>query len=241
MGIALPRSGAAAQIFYRRHSDASIVRVMEEFLRDGMVVLDIGAHVGEYTLIAAKVVGPRGKVHAIEPQPSCAEIVSRNAKLNRLENVTVYRCAVSNEDGETPFHIDRISMGGFVAAQEDNASHLVPCVTVDTIMEDSGLSEVHLLKIDAAGNERAVLQGGAFLFTGAKPPMVICKFYHPGIVRERHGYDAKDIIDTLLNWNYQLFGLVKDNRVPIDSSDKVMQFFGQHTYCVPLLGIRKVG
>lgn len=67
MRIALPHSGSAAQVFYRRYSNYEIVRVMEETLREGDTVIDIGAHIGKYTLIAAYLVGSKGEVHAVEP------------------------------------------------------------------------------------------------------------------------------------------------------------------------------
>jgi FkbM family methyltransferase len=212
---------------------------MEEFLQDGMVALDIGAHIGEYALIAAGLAGCKGQVHVFEPQPLCAEMLRRNAQFNCLTNIFVHGCAVSDQDGHVRFHIDRRSMGGFMVRSGDIASVQVPCVTLDTFVKTQELPEVHLVKADAAGNERAVLLGGRSLFTAAKAPVLICKFYHPDVVTERHSYDAREIIATLADWNYELFGLVNNGRIPISSPEQAIRVFDDHTYGFPVLGIRR--
>ena len=103
MRIALPRSGSAAQVFYRGHSNVQIVRVMEERLKPGDIVLDVGAHIGEYSLVAAWWVGPHGQVHAVEPQPRAAEIIRLNAQLNGLPNIKVHQCALAEKLGTASF------------------------------------------------------------------------------------------------------------------------------------------
>ena len=65
----------------------------------GDIVVDVGAHIGHYTLIAAKRVGPKGKVISIEADPKNFEILNKNIELNKLnDNVITINCAVSSKE-----------------------------------------------------------------------------------------------------------------------------------------------
>jgi predicted RNA methylase len=110
----LPNSGAAAQLYYRQFSSAIAAETTIQLLRPGATVFDVGAHVGEYTTIAAKCVGPGGVVHAFEPQPDLQSILHRNMHNNSLANVSVYQCAVTDRSGTVGLVIDRKSMGGWI-------------------------------------------------------------------------------------------------------------------------------
>ena len=112
MQIMLPNSGAAAQVYYRKFSSPQILQTMTEHLRDGMVVLDLGAHAGEYTLITGALVRPSGAVFAFEPQPQLAAIIRGNVQRNRFSHVQVVECAIGNYTGNIGFVTDTRSMGG---------------------------------------------------------------------------------------------------------------------------------
>src|ERR1035441_6724268 len=62
--------------------------LLGSLIRPGMTVFDIGAHVGHYTLLAARIVGPTGRVYAFEPEPENFALLKRNVELNGYKNVT---------------------------------------------------------------------------------------------------------------------------------------------------------
>lgn len=237
--IALPHSGCAAQVFYRKHSNRGIVEVMERYLRPGDIVLDVGAHIGEYTLVASKLVGPQGQVHAIEPQPHAAAIIAMNARLNGLENIKIHECALGDREGTMPFKWDSRSWGGLLVSGEKDGNLMVQCITLDQFCRREQLAYVRLVKIDAAGNERAVLQGGASLFCSAQPPVVLCKLYHPEVVRDRFGYEAREIVELLQSWGYALRVLTGSGELPVTPTD-CYQVFSRRAYGFPLVGWRKL-
>lgn len=149
MSIALPRSGSAAQVFYRRHSNAEIVKIMEKILKPGDIVVDIGAHIGEYTLIAAYLVKPSGMVYAIEPQPECVNYIRQNCEINGLKKMyKVYQLAAGDLSGSVSFKRDPHSWGGLVVSDGGNLS--VQCVRLDDFAEREGLKNIAFIKIDAA-------------------------------------------------------------------------------------------
>lgn len=239
MEICLPKSGSAAQILYRGHSSSPIVEAMSELLSDGMVMIDIGAHIGEYTLIGAKLVGPIGQVHALEPQPTLVEMIKQNAARNDLTNVKVYNCAVADFNGSVSFITDPGSMSGWIAANPGGAT-AVPCTTLEQLVLQNNLARIDLVKIDAAGNELSVLQGGTTLLSDGRPA-IICKLYHPAVIAERFGYDARMTIELLRSYKYELFLLDRTaeaaNR-PVYSLDQLREHFDRGAYCLHILALR---
>ena len=78
-------------------------QVFEKVVASGSVVFDIGANVGYYTLLAAVLVGPRGKVVAFEPVPDNLRYLKEHLRLNHIANVSVIEDAVSDDSGEIFF------------------------------------------------------------------------------------------------------------------------------------------
>src|SRR5204863_4628396 len=86
-----PKGGAGALIYYQGNSEPETALFLTGFLKPGMVFWDIGAHIGEYSVIASKCVGTAGRVHALEPRPDVYEFLERNVVANGLSNVTIHR------------------------------------------------------------------------------------------------------------------------------------------------------
>lgn len=126
-------------------------------LKPGMVVWDIGANVGLYTLCAATHIRPSGMVYAFEPMPENLVHLRTHLDLNRIDNVRVEEKAVFDrngvvrmEQGDSPseWHLD--SLG----------DHEVLSIALDSWLAREGAHPPHVLKIDVEGSEVAVLRGG---------------------------------------------------------------------------------
>lgn len=140
-------------------------RLFGDLLRSGDAYMDVGAHVGYHTLIARKCVGPSGTIIAIDPQPhNCAKIL-RNWQLNNFGNLVVYPAAASDQQrflilhDQPPTDRARLSIMEPSLAGDMPQRFVVPAIRLDTLLEDHGLSQVRLLKIDAEGHEPQVLSG----------------------------------------------------------------------------------
>lgn len=206
MQISLPRSGSAAHIYYRTLSSAAKVRTLTEQLGDGMIAFDIGAHIGEYTLIMAALVRASGHVYAFEPQKNLAKTIRGNAAANRLDNITVFESAVGSGCGEVPFSSNPGSMAGWIVANAQTAARAetVSCVSVDQFVAGNSLTQLDFIKLDAAGNEVAALQGAAGTLSRMSPT-IMCQLYHPQVVRERHGCRPEQIPEILKDHGYDLW------------------------------------
>jgi len=122
----------------------------------GDVVIDIGAHVGKYSLVAARSVGERGTVIAIEAHPENFNALLNNMHLNRFRNMIALNVAAFNEDGK------KMRLYGF----RDNSYSLkslegveVETRTVDSILKEYPSRRVDWVKIDVEGAEVQVLEG----------------------------------------------------------------------------------
>lgn len=166
-------------------------RLFEAHVAPGATVLDVGAHVGYYTLLSAVLTGPTGRVLAFEPNPANAAFLRRHVAINGLDNVRVEQAAVSDAEGTARFDFGSGSGTGRLA---DSGAIEVRTVTVDGVCAEHGLVPA-ALKIDVEGAEAAVLRGAAATLERARPVVFL----------STHGPDAhRKSLDLLRGHGYWL-------------------------------------
>ena len=132
-------------------------------LRPGDTFVDIGAHIGYFALPAARRVGPRGRVIAVEPVASSAALLRRNVALNRFEHVEVVEAAASDRDGRAELRIAADS-AMWATLRSDTFDHVaatvsVPTRSLDSVLAERGWPTVAGIKLDVEGAESDVLRG----------------------------------------------------------------------------------
>ncbi len=128
-------------------------------IRPGAAVIDIGANIGCYALLAAR---HAGRVLACEPHTDNLSLLRRNVELNRMINVEVIPCAVSACPGKALLIIpDDDALGGRFSLHQGRGERTteVRSKTLDQIVEEAGLAEIDLIKIDCQGSEYEILYG----------------------------------------------------------------------------------
>jgi len=129
----------------------------------GWFVIDAGAHVGVYTVEAAKLVGDEGEVVAIEPDPDNFKMLKFHIALNKLKNVHPLRLALGSRLGYTKLlrYITPHNVISDILNIADNNTHvtIVPITTIDYVCEKLALKDVDLMKLDVEGSELEVIQG----------------------------------------------------------------------------------
>jgi FkbM family methyltransferase len=123
----------------------------------GSVVVDIGAHIGSFTVWAAR---QGARVFAFEPFPENFARLRRNVALNGLTDVRLFPCAVTGQrEGRAMFIPDEGGHSGRYSLfpGRGNATLEVPCIALADLMRERGLDRIDLLKIDCQGSEYEIL------------------------------------------------------------------------------------
>lgn len=180
------RFGESSLIRIFRTLEGRVESAILSELGPGDVFYDVGANVGWFSLLAARAVGPGGRVLAFEPSFANAALVQENAAVNRLDNVTVVCAALTDADGWLTF-LDKGNLQGrldkddFAAQAEFRAGRNlkiqarvpVPVARLDSWLEQTGEPPPGLVKIDVEGAELGVLRGMAETLRSAGPTLVI--------------------------------------------------------------------
>jgi FkbM family methyltransferase len=175
--------------------------------KKGDIVIDIGAHIGLYTIISSKRVGANGKVVAIEADPSNFEMLNSNIKLNQLTNVTPLNYAVYSKEtkvklylpsGESGFTKYNTIMPNWINTQEKfvevNANTLDYLLQLNKIRQE----EVNWIKIDVEGAEFEVLKGATNVLSKSKDVAILMELHGPP-----HIYRPK--VEELVNlYNFKI-------------------------------------
>jgi FkbM family methyltransferase len=147
--------------------------VVRRLLRPGGVLVDVGANVGYFSFLAASLVGPGGKVLAVEPSPYAADLLGDAVRANGLGDIVrLERCGLGREAGEATLY-DPLPDNHSPSLLEDGGGsgrpgRAVPIRTLDECLDAWQLSHVDLLKVDVEGYEPAVIAGGARSLGGGR-------------------------------------------------------------------------
>jgi FkbM family methyltransferase len=144
--------------------------IFENTVRQGNTVLDIGAYVGFYTLLASTLVGATGKVYAFEPLPRNLEYLKEHLRLNSITNVEIIDVAVSDFCGTAYFKEGSNRATGRI---NDAGKIQVRTVSLDWLIEEGEIPIPDQIKIDVEGGELAVLKGGELLLERSRPTVFL--------------------------------------------------------------------
>jgi FkbM family methyltransferase len=170
-------------------------------VKQNMVVYDIGANVGLFTILLSKLVGKQGRVYSFEPVPCLAEQISINAKLNNLNNVTVIEKAVSDSVSYKNFYIGNSFCEGHIfngSKDKDSYCIQVSCIALDYFVFDKGNPPPHLIKIDVEGGESGVFNGAKKVIEKYRP-VIICDLHNPK--------QDTEVGKMLISYNYGAYRL----------------------------------
>jgi FkbM family methyltransferase len=184
-------------------------RFVANHLHAGSTFVDVGANIGTFSALAAKRVGPTGRVISIEPSPQVRPYLERTLIDNDLRNVRVKPYAACNNDGQTiSFYEappDHFGMGS-LAPQFNALPTIVPGRTLDCILVEEELTHVDLLKVDVEGFEASVFKGAKVLLTGTRPPIVLFEFSDWAEQRALN-IEVGEAQQILNDWGYQIWRL----------------------------------
>jgi FkbM family methyltransferase len=161
--------------------NAGVSAFLRSHLSEGMVVIDVGANVGDVTAAAADAVGSGGRVIAFEPGPSNARKLQE--RFATSSHVEVHQAAVTDRSGSLQLHLDAASSRRHSLypsiVSVPGESILVPAVRLDDVSEKIG--SVHFIKIDAQGAEARILSGARAMIE-RDHPVIVFELWPAGMI-----------------------------------------------------------
>jgi len=193
-------------LFFQKSLEKYEIELFKKSVKSGMTVVDIGANIGLYTVLASQLVGPKGKVIAFEPEPSNLKLLKKHVNAKALNNVIVVPKALSNSVGTIKLFKDGLNLGNHSISSKNL---LVECgyVSVDSTTLDkyfnstSKRKRVDIIKSDAQGAEGAIFSGGEKLLQDSKA-MIIMEFWPDAI--EATGGNPQKLLTTLKSKGYKI-------------------------------------
>ena len=163
------------------HEDEIISRIAPD---PGDTVIDVGAHIGLYTIIGSKRVGAEGRVIALEPHPDNRAMLERNVELNHLKNVIVLEYAASSAESPVRLYLPSGDQGytklnTIMPARAVTENFVeVTAKTLDSIATLLPIKRIDWIKIDVEGAELEVLEGAARILSKNAPIRLLIEVHH---------------------------------------------------------------
>ena len=184
-------------------------RLVLRLVLNGQTVVDVGANIGYYTLMMSRLVGPRGKILAFEPEPSNFELLRKNIKLNRIGNVVLERKAVAHRDFRADLYLSAENMGDhrLFDARSGRPSCRVDAVALDghPALEEG---PVHFVKVDTQGAEPSVIDGMTGIIERNRQVLSLLIEFSPGLLA-RSGFGVDGLLRRLLHLDASMFWLAE--------------------------------
>jgi FkbM family methyltransferase len=186
--------------------------IIEHFTpKIGDVVVDIGAHIGRYSIISSKRVGQNGKVIAIEAHPHNFEILNRNIRLNKLTNIITLNHAVYSKETKIKLYTPGQQLGHTIyntiivdKAKNEDKFVEVNANTLDNLLlqQQNGIShtDINWIKIDVEGAEFEVLKGATSILSKSKDIALLIEVHN--LRKDTNLY--RPIIEFLNLYNFKI-------------------------------------
>ena len=210
--VITPEEETSRVLFVSGMYEPSSTLTIERYLSPGAVMIDVGANVGVFTLIASRRVGATGRVYSFEPSSRERATLEKNLMLNGCTNVTVISAAVSDRGGVTTLKVaagrhrglNTLAPSFAYAGVQMEREEVVSLVTLDDLWRTHTLRAPDLLKIDAEGAELQVLQGAAALLRDSMPVIL---FEVNDTALEASGASRAELEQWLTSFGYRLYRL----------------------------------
>ncbi|MEI8396890.1 MAG: FkbM family methyltransferase [Rhodospirillaceae bacterium] len=192
-------------IYITGHWEPTIEREIEACLGPGDIFIDIGANVGYFSLLAARLVGTRGQVLAFEPNPQIFNALLSNISINQRLAVSAYQMALGNQQTTAELFVAKPGNSGATSLTRSpsttDQAEIVPVERLDTVLSRLNVACPRLIKIDVEGSEVSVLEGMGDLLAGLWAPVIICEISEYSLAQQ--GHSKEDIFDIMRRFGYK--------------------------------------
>lgn len=198
--------------------EPDVTIVFRRLLRQGMGVIDIGANIGYFSMLSAKLVGPEGHVLAVEPNPRNAKMLEASRRLNDYSHITVAQVAAGRTTGLLALHAAHSN--GTTSEPSGSLDALLAAETVPSLRLDNIVSpdrSVGLIKLDVEGAEYNAVLGCQDVIARDRP--IIISEFSPELMPGISGVSGLDYLRWLMAYNYRVGCIQPDGSVSAAGQD----------------------
>ncbi|MBI1884963.1 MAG: FkbM family methyltransferase [Chloroflexi bacterium] len=201
----LPKRAAWEPSYLKGVYEPGTTALFQQIVKPGMTVVDAGAHVGYFTLLAASLVGRAGRVFAFEPEPGNFALLARNVEANGYRNVVCCQQALSDRPGRGELFLGRYSITHSLAghsAGDGGRSVPVETTTLDDFLSRRGWPSVEVVKMDVEGWEPFALAGATRLLERC-PGLKLVVEFTPSLILKA-GVDPAAFLQGLRDLGFEI-------------------------------------
>jgi len=227
------------RIFWMDYYNREIVALLKSVLSSGMVMVDVGANIGEVTLVAAKIVGHTGQVIAFEPMEEIAASLERNVRCNHLKQVVIARLGLADtistasiyeSCGQGEAGEENRGLGSLYGGSSTNLpAQIIQLTTLDAYFRDHPVRRLDVIKIDIEGAELPCLKGAAHTLRKFQPALIIEIQEQTSTMA---GYRPEEILDYLEPFGYTFQAIGKNGRLTPIGRATLSSY--QNVLCTPV-------
>lgn len=185
--------------------EPEMVELFRAVIRPGDTVIDLGANEGFFSVLAASLAGPAGRVVAIEPQLWLGEVIRENARLNNIDIIEIESVAIGDQNGVADFFVNvdtNSGASGFTTLSRSNSHRTtVSTETLESLLDRRGLSTVDFMKVDIEGGEYGAVFGSRRVFETRRIRAFVLEL-HPRQLRQR-GLDETEFAPFFESCGYR--------------------------------------
>jgi len=199
----------ALKLSLRGTYEPLLTEYFRDHVRPGEVVVDIGANLGYFSLLFSQLVGDRGQVHCIEPDPDNFALLLKNLSANNCRNATAIQAAAADRTGSIRLYLCN-DMGDHRTydSGDGRRSIEVPATRVDDVLERH--PTVDWIKLDAQGAEPAILEGMRELIARSQRVRLAMEFWPYGL--EKFGVSGRHVLAMLEEMGFIIYRFGESNR-----------------------------
>ncbi len=202
--INLYEDSVLSRLIFEGGFEKDELEFITNFLKKGDHFIDIGTNIGLFSIIAAHVVGPTGKVTGFEPSPKTFSRLVENLALTPYKNYEVRNIGISDTKGYLNLNLCEDGFDAWDSFADSSSTNAVkvPVSTLDDELAGTDMNKIALVKIDVEGWEKFVLLGAQQFLTNYSPTLLI-EFTEQNA--QAAGYDIGEIYDIMVKWGYQWY------------------------------------
>lgn len=207
--------GASKLLYVFRDDFEPDLSLMNRFLTPASTMVDVGANYGVFSMVAARLVGPSGKVIGFEPAQSTFSVFQKNLTVNGIANVTPLRMALAEKPGQLRLYHDADPTRNSLAPTGSSEFEEVEVSTLDHVLAEKKVVSVQFLKIDVEGADELVLRGARATLERDKPPVF---FEHNSAAASRMGLAGDGSFRVLEGLGYRFYQTKDERLIPVTAA-----------------------